>query len=65
MKGMMKLVLHLLIDAKNTCDECCRKLLCWVYRHIWPFGVRFILNIYRHRSILAMRGESKKRKIYT
>ena len=47
----------LLIDARNAFNEGNRKMMMWVARHEWPSGSRFLFNIYRHHSVLVMRGE--------
>ena len=39
-------------------------MMLWVVRHKWPSGVRFMFKIYRHQSILVVRGESKKTTIF-
>ena len=38
-------------------------MMIWVVRHKWPSGARFIFNIYRHPSVLVVRGESGKKII--
>ena len=47
----------LLIDARNAFNEGNRKMMMWVARHEWPSGSRFLFNIYKHHSVLVMRGE--------
>ena len=54
----------LLIDAKNAFNEGNRKMMLWVVRHKWPSGARFMFNIYRHQSVLVVRGESKKKTLF-
>ena len=39
-------------------------MMLWVVRHKWPSGVRFMFKIYRHQSILVVRGESNKTTIF-
>ena len=51
----------LLIDAKNAFNEGNRKMMLWVIRHKWPSCARFVFNIYRHQSVLVVRGESGKK----
>ena len=36
----------------------------WVIRHKWPSGARFVFNIYRHQSVLVVRGESGKKTVF-
>ena len=54
----------LLIDAKNAFNEGNRKMMLWVVRHKWPSGARFMFNLYRHQSVLVVRGESKKKQFF-
>ena len=46
----------LLIDVRNTFKEENRKMMMWLARHELPSGSRFMFNIYRHHSVLVMRG---------
>ena len=54
----------LLIDAKNDFNEGNRKMIFCVVRHKWPSGARFTFNLYRHQSVLVVRGESKTKTIF-
>ena len=54
----------LLIDAKNALNEGNWKMMLWVVSHKWPSGARFMFNIYRHQSVLVVRGESKKKQFF-
>ena len=54
----------LLIDAMNAFNEGNRKMIFWVTRHEWPSGSRFLFNIYRHHTVLVMRGKSKKKTFF-
>ena len=53
----------LLIDARNAFNEGNRKMMLCVARHEWPSGARFLFNLYRHHSVLIMRGETAKMTI--
>ena len=50
----------LLIDDMNAFNEGNMKILIWAARHEWPSGSRFLFDIYRHHTVLLMRGENKK-----
>ena len=50
----------LMIDARNAFNEGNRKIIVWVARHLWQSGVRFLFNMYKHHTVLILRGKIKK-----
>ena len=54
----------LLIDARNAFNEGNRKMMVYVARHEWPSGTRFLFNMYRHHSVLVMRGETASKSVF-
>ena len=54
----------LMIDARNTCNEENWKMMVCVARYLWPSGVRFLFNMYRHHIVLFSRGENKKESVF-
>ena len=64
MKATEKIGECFLLMQKNTFIEGNRKMMLWVVRHKWPSGARFMFNIYRHQSVLVVRGESKKKQFF-
>ena len=54
----------LLIDARNAFNEGNRKMMLYVARHEWPSGSRFLFNMYRHNSVLVLRGKRAKDAVF-
>ena len=54
----------LLIDTMNAFNEGNRKMMLGVTRHEWPSRSRFLFNIYRHHTVLLMRGKSEKKRVF-
>ena len=52
----------LMIDARNAFNEGNWKMMVWVARHLWPSGVCFLFNMYRHHAVLILRGKIKRRR---
>ena len=50
----------LLIDAKNVFNDGNRTYILWTVRHLWPTGVRFTFNCYRHHSMLYLKSADKR-----
>ena len=50
----------LLIDTRNDFNEGNLRMMAWVARYEWPSGCMFLVNIHRHHSLLAMRGDDAK-----
>ena len=49
-----------MIDARNAFNEGNWKMMVWVARHLWPSGVCFLFNMYRHHAVLILRGKIKR-----
>lgn len=47
----------LLIDARNAFNSINRITMLYVIHHLWPSGARFMFNLYKHWSVLVMRGQ--------
>lgn len=54
----------LMIDTRNASNEWNRKMMVWVARYLWPSGVRFLLNMYRHHAVLILRGTNKNESVF-
>ena len=48
-----------LVDARNAFNEMNRTAMLWTVRHLWPTGITFAFNCYRHHSTLTIRGDKR------
>ena len=55
----------LMIDVRNAFNEGNQKMMVWIARHVWPSGVYFLFNTYRHHAVLILRGGNTKESVFT
>ena len=51
-------------DVRNAFNEGNQKMMVCVARHLWPSGVYFLFNMYRHHTVLILKGGNTKESVF-